>query len=537
MQAIIIRILDELRGSWRFRWIALLAAWVVCVGGWAFVFTMPNVYEASARVYVDSQTALGPLLRGLALDPNVESEVSIVRQALLSRPQLEAVSRKTDLHLRAKTPEEMELLLDSLQKRILVVNAVRAGRSDTDGLYRISFQDNSRQISLNVVETLLNNFVEQTLGSKRTGQESAQRFLEDEIRELERRLTESEQRLADFKKKNVGSMPGEGGDYFARLQTEISGEKQTRDALALAETRRNELQRQLSGEDPFLFGLDSGVPGSGGNDSEATGDITYRIQELEARLEEMMLKYTEKHPEVIAVRTTIDELKKRQQEEIARVGAGQRATGSMANSLKANPIYQGIQAEMNRTDVQIAELRQDLAQRSSRVYELKRLVDSVPEVEAELVRLNRDYEITRTRYLELVERRETAKLSESAEKQGVVKFQIIDPPIVGFEPVAPARIPMLLAVLVAGLGFGGAIAYLMNQLRPVYQNVRVLADTTGLPVLGYVSRTLLASEKSAELRSRMAFGAIVGVLVIVCGAVVVFSDSVVGLTQRLLGQA
>jgi polysaccharide chain length determinant protein (PEP-CTERM system associated) len=536
MQAIIIKILDELRGSWRFRWVALLAAWVVCVGGWAFVFTMPNVYEATARVYVDSKTALGPLLRGLALDPNVESEVSIVRQALLSRPQLEAVSRKTDLHLRAKTPEEMELLLDSLQKKIMVVNAVRAGNSDTDGLYRIAFQDNSRQISLAVVETLLNNFVEQTLGSKRSGQESAQRFLDDEIRVLEGRLTESEQRLADFKKKNVGSMPGEGGDYFARLQAEMAGEKQTRDALALAETRKNELQRQLTGEDPFLFGLDPGTPGAGG-DTEATGDITYRIQELEARLEEMLLKYTDKHPEVIAVRSTIEELKKRQQEEIARVGSGQRATGSMANSLKANPVYQGIQAEMNRTDVQIAELRQDLAQRSTRVGELRRLVDSVPEVEAELVRLNRDYEITRTRYQELVERRETAKLSESAEKQGVVKFQIIDPPAVDLEPVAPKRIPMLLAVLVAGLGVGGALAYLLNQLRPVYQNVRVLGENTGLPVLGYVSRTLLASQKSAMSRGRVAFGAVVVMLVIVCGAAVVFSDSVVGLTQRLLGQA
>jgi polysaccharide chain length determinant protein (PEP-CTERM system associated) len=537
MQSIIIKILDELRGSWRFRWAALAAAWVVCVGGWAFVFTLPNVYEASARVYVDSQTALGPLLRGLALDPNVESEVSIVRQALLSRPQLEAVSRKTDLHLRAKSPEEMDLLLDSLQKKIMVVNAVRSGRSDTDGLYRISFQDNSRQISLAVVETLLTNFVEQTLGSKRSGQESAQRFLDDEIRELEGRLTEAEQRLADFKKKNVGSMPGEGGDYFARMQTELAGEKQTRDALSLAETRRNELNRQLTGEDPFLFGIDSATPGAAGSETEGAGDITFRIQELEARLEEMLLKYTDKHPEVIAVRTTIDELKKRQQEEIARVGSGQRATGSMANSLKANPVYQGIQAELNRTDVQIAELRQDLAQRAGRVGELRKLVDSVPEVEAELVRLNRDYEITRQRYQELVERRETAKLSESAEKQGVVKFQIIDPPVVGFEPVAPARIPMLLAVLVAGLGVGGALAYLLNQLRPVYQNVRVLAESTGLPVLGVVSRTLLDAQKSAMTRSRMAFGVVVVTLVIVCGAAVMFSQTVVGLTQRLLGQA
>ena len=89
MQPLILQILDEVRGTWRFRWAALAAAWTFCLVGWGYVFTMPDVYEASARVYVDSQTALGPLLRGLALDPNVESELSIVQKALMSRPQLE----------------------------------------------------------------------------------------------------------------------------------------------------------------------------------------------------------------------------------------------------------------------------------------------------------------------------------------------------------------------------------------------------------------------------------------------------------------
>ncbi|HKU15938.1 MAG TPA: hypothetical protein VJQ52_16205, partial [Steroidobacteraceae bacterium] len=146
-----------------------------------------------------------------------------------------------------------------------------------------------------------------------------------------------------------GTMPGDGGDYFGRLQAEISGAGESRKALALAETRRTELQRQLSGEDPFVFGLD---PNAGATND--TGDITFRIQELESRLEEMRLRFTDKHPEVIAVRTTIEELKKRQQEEMARVGRGQRATGSMAQSLKANPVYQSIQTELNRTNVQIA---------------------------------------------------------------------------------------------------------------------------------------------------------------------------------------
>src|SRR4030095_1096747 len=132
-----------------------------------------------------------------------------------------------------------------------------------------------------------------------------------------------------------------------------------------------------------------------------------------------------------------------------------------------------IEAELKRTGVQVAELRQDLAQRSQRVAGLKRLSDTLPAGERQHARLNRDYEITRTRYRELVERRETAKLSESAERQGSVKFQIIDPPSVGLKPVAPQRVLLLIGVLFAALLAGAALAYALNQTRPVYQNARV----------------------------------------------------------------
>jgi polysaccharide chain length determinant protein (PEP-CTERM system associated) len=533
MHALVVKILDDLRGTWRFRWWALLAAWAFCVVGWIYVMTLPNVYEATARVYVDSQTALRPLLKGLAVEPDVASELSIVRQALLSGPQLENVARTTDLDLRAQTPEDMEELLTSLRKRIVVTTDVRPGSSSTtDGLYRISFQDHNRNTALQVVESLLNTFVEDTLGSKRTGQESAQRFLDEQIADYEKRLSEAESQLAEFKKRNVGTMPGADGDYFKRLQSEISGAGEVRTTLLLAEARRGELSKQLSGEEPFVFGFDANANSQPAD--SASGDITYRIQELESRLEELLLRYTEKHPEVVAVRNTIEQLKEQQKEELSRITRGERATGSMASSLKSNPIYQGIQAELKRTEVQIAELRQDLAGRDARVASLKRLVDTVPEVEAELARLNRDYDVTRTRYLDLVQRRETARLSESADKQGVVKFQRIDPPTVGLEPVAPHRSLLLLVVLVAGVAGAVGIAYLMNQLRPVYQNARVLAQLTGLPVLGTVSRTWLAHHRVEQHRSLMVFSGAAALLAVVCGAVLIWHEVGVRLAQRLL---
>ena len=519
MQKIILRVLDEIRGTWRFRWAAVAAAWVICLAGWAYVMSMPNVYEASARVYVDTQSALRPLLKGLAVDPEVESNLAIVRQAILSRPNLEKVARQTDIDLRAGTPEEMERLLDSLTQKIVITNDARSPVANSDGLYKISFQDFSRTKSVAVVKRLLDSFVEDTLGSKRAGQEDAQSFLRAQIASYEKRLSEAETRLSDFKKKNVGRMPDDRGDYFNRLQTEMTGLDQVKQTLALAEARRDAMSKQLTGEEPYIFGFDASdniQPTASGS-----GDVAGRIRELQHRKEELLLRFTEKHPEVLAVTDTINQLKTQQAEELARVSKGQKATGSLSQSLKSNPVYQSIQVEMKRNEVQVAELRQDLFQRQARVSDLSRLVNTVPEVEAELARLNRDYEVTHGQYQQLVQRLETAKLSEDAERTGVVKFKIIEPPAVPFDPVAPNRLVLLAAVLVLGCGAGIALAYGINLIRPVFQNSRSLSENTGLPVLGVVTRTGLDRYRWQTRRRTLALSSAFALLLVVFAVCVV----------------
>jgi polysaccharide chain length determinant protein (PEP-CTERM system associated) len=514
---LIIKILNDIRGSWRFRWQALAIAWALCLIGWGYTFTVPDVFEANARVYVDTQSALRPLLHGLAVEPDVNSELTVVRQALLSRPRLEQVARETDLALRAKTPEEMQALIADLQQRILIQADARNPNSSSDGVYRISFQDVSRTQSVELVQRLLNSFVEDTLGSKREGQEDAQRFLKEQIADYERRLSEAENRLADFKKRNVGKMPDDRGDYFARLQAEMVEAEGVRQQLTLAEARRDELAKQLSGEEPFMFGIDNEATQQPAQ--AARGDLTARIQELHHREEELLLSYTEKHPEVIAVRATIADLEKQQAAELSRVRAGQPATGSMSQSLKSNPVYQGIRLELNRAEVQIAELRRDYGQRQARLTELRRLVNNVPEVEAELARLNRDYEVTRTQYQQLVQRLETAKLSEDAERTGVVSFQVIEPPATLPDPVAPNRALLMAGVLALGLGTALGAAYLLNQIRPVFYDARTLGELLGLPVLGPISQAWIDRGK-LRARSQLAMFSVGGALLFVVFALV-----------------
>jgi polysaccharide chain length determinant protein (PEP-CTERM system associated) len=532
MHALIIKLLDDIRGAWRFRWHAIAAAWGVCLLGWLYVAALPNIYRANTRVFVDSQSALRPLLKGLAVEPDVESELAVVRQAILSRPNLEKVARQADLDVGARTAQEKEKLIASLQSRITITTDIRTG-TNADGLYRISFDAYDRQKSLQVVKTLLDSFVEDTLGSKRSGQEDAQSFLKEQIADYEKRLAGAEEKLADFKKRNVGIMPSDRGDYFARLQEETTGIEEIRKALALAQARSDEMTRQLNGEEPFVFGFDSDASRAPASTSGA-GDVTARIQELEHRREELLLRYTEKHPQVIAVDRTIEELKMRQAAELERLHSGQKATGDLSQSVKANPVYQSIRVELKHTEVQIAELRSDLQQREQRVAGFKRLVDTVPDVEAELARLNRDYEVTRVQYQQLVQRLETAKISQDADRTGIVKFQVIDPPSVALEPVAPKRGLMIAGVLLLGLAGGIGVAYLLNQLRPVFQNARSLSELIGLPVLGCVSRTWTARYRAQARIHLMAFAGAVATLVVAFGAVTVWRDAVANLAARLM---
>jgi polysaccharide chain length determinant protein (PEP-CTERM system associated) len=274
IQELIDQAYDELRGAWRFRWLGLAAAWVVCVTGWFVVYAIPDTYEANARVYVDSKGILRPLLQGLAIDPDVASGLDLVKQVLLSRPQVEQVAHATGLDAMAKTPEERERLIADIQSRINIDAAdLRARTTQGEGLYKITFTDSNRDKSIEVVDTMLKNFVENALGEKRSGQESAQRFLEEQIAQYEARLRESEDRVAEFKKRNVGVMPNSQGDYFQKLQQETAGLETIRTSLGIAESRRAEIQRQLNGEEPFLFGIDSGSANVSTQTGRGSGDV------------------------------------------------------------------------------------------------------------------------------------------------------------------------------------------------------------------------------------------------------------------------
>jgi polysaccharide chain length determinant protein (PEP-CTERM system associated) len=511
------QVLDEVRGSWRFRWLALATAAVIAIAGWLVVFSLPDRYEAVASVFVDTRTSLKPALQGLTVEQDVDSQLNFVRQSLLAGPQLEHIAREGGVLAPYITdPRLQEQIVSGMSYRI-DISAHSANGRDEDlrtagSVYRIVYQDRNRARALRVVGILLDTFVNETLGGKREGAVNAQQFLETQIQDYEKRLRAAEDRLAQFKARHLGLMPTEQGGYFAQLQHEQAVVTEFKTKLAQAQSRRATLTRQLHGDVAIAAAspVDS-VRGPSGSNSGL--DTLSRIDAAQAHLDELLLRFTDHHPDVIAARQTLEDLKKRRAAEIEGLKQGD-ASAAASSRASSNPVYQSVQLALNQSDVDIGDLNTELTEHEAKVADLRRLLDTAPQVEAEFAQLNRDYDVNKAQYTALLGNLQKARLGERADTAGSVRFEIVQPPMAGLAPVWPMRPLLLTQTLLAALAAGAALAYGLHYLRPVVTSSASFAQSMGVPILGLVGVAFPERERKATRRDVLRISLAAGCLVV-----------------------
>jgi polysaccharide chain length determinant protein (PEP-CTERM system associated) len=516
-------VFDEIRSAWRFRWFGITAALLLAVVGWTIVFALPDRYETTAKIFVDTRTALKPALKNLAMEQDVDAQINYVRQALLTGPPLEKLALDTGVITPNVAGRARVKALDDLADRI-TVTVTSAGTQGQDlnaagAIYTVEYLDTNSLRSFKVVDTLLNAFVEQTLGGKREGSQRVQKFLEERMRDYERRLTTAEDRIAAFKQQNLGLMPTEQGGYFAQLQSEIDASKAADSKLSLALSRRDELTRQLHG-DLAVSAAGSAAPAIAGPGAGAGSDTLSRIQEAQAKLDELLLKYTDKHPDVISARETLVELQQRRAKELASLRRGDAAAVATSGAGN-NPVYQSIQLELNKVDVDIASLQRESQQHANAVAELRKHANTAPQVEAEYQQLTRDYAVNKAEYTALLESYQKAHLGEQADTAGSVRFEVILPPAEAAAPVWPKRTRLLAGIWLAALGVGAGVAYGLHVLRPVVISEAAMKEITRFPVLGVVTVAFPRHDRSVRRRRAWLFSsAAVALVALFAGAMV-----------------
>lgn len=472
LQQTLTQILDYVKGIWIKKRYVIISSWLICPIGFFYVASLPDVYSSKAQVFVDTRSVLQPLLRGLAIQTNPDQEIQMMAKTLLSRSNVEKIARESDLDIKTTTEGEFESLVTSLTKEIKLSSTGR------DNIYNISFSNKEPIVAQRVVQETLDLFVEGVLGNNRKDTDTAGRFLDEQISEYESRLTEAEQRLANFKRQYNDILPL-AGTYYSNLQSLNDELEATRLQIKQTQQQTESLKKQISGaKQSDSFGVSN-------NDAPVLRTrYDDRIKALEEELDRLTLRFTDLHPDVVETKALLDKLETSREEEIA---AFLNADDSDQNQ-PLSELNREIKLEVSRLESQVASLKVKETDIQNKIAALESKVDLIPQIEAESTALNREYGVTKQKYEELLSRREAADLSRRADVSAEdLQFRIIEPPLLPKRPSGPNRIIFYTAVLAIGFGSGIGIAFLISQLNPVLIRPKQLLSVSNYPIWGTVT--------------------------------------------------
>lgn len=330
MQEIFEQVIGYLRGVWLKRRYILMVVWIVCPIGWALVTMLPSQYSSEARIHADTRSILRPLLRGLAIQTDPTKELELMVKTLLSRGNLEIIARNVDADVRAQNSHQYEQIIKDLETNIEIHSGGR------ENLYTISYSGSDPVYVKNVVQAALNVFVENTLSEQRIDTDNASKIITSQIADYETRLIDAEQKLAEFKREYFNFMPGSGSGYRQQLE-------QNKAALETAQLQLNETRSRF---DSVRSQMLQEQRKSTSELEKMRTEYDDRIDSLQQRLDDLLFRYTERHPDVIETR--------RQLEQLNGLKKAKLSGYTTDEMLKTNMVYQDLKINFSQLENEVA---------------------------------------------------------------------------------------------------------------------------------------------------------------------------------------
>jgi polysaccharide chain length determinant protein (PEP-CTERM system associated) len=467
--------LPYLRQLWRYKWLSIGVAWLVCAIGWPFVAAIPPKFEASTRIYVNADGLLTPLLQGLAVNDNPARQVEFVQNTILSRANLKQIIKLANLDrsLPVDNPQQAE---EALYRKLAHDVSLVA---QTGNLITIRYINESPSVAMNVTQALLTVFSENTAGGNRNEMENAKRFIDKELKYYEDQLRAAEGRRAEFHQKYMELLPAldgavsrlDGGrDVIAKLNLDVADARSRRDSLQseLASVPKT-LSVDANGTQVIIAGQQTGYRA--------------RLDSARSKLEDLRMRFTDQHPDIISLQKQIVELEAQ--------AAKEKAAPNDPNVRKtevANPLYNQIKVQLVDAETALTAVERRLKLAEDDQARLERRANETPGIQAKYADLDRDYSIKKRDFEELLTRREQMVIAEAADTSAnKIQFRVIDPPQVPPLPTTPNRPLLLSGVLIAAMGAAVALPIVLLQFDKSFNSVAALRGL-GVPILGSISR-------------------------------------------------
>jgi polysaccharide chain length determinant protein (PEP-CTERM system associated) len=447
---------------------------------------VPQRFESDARAFVDVNGILTPLLKGLVVDTSPAESEGYLRQTLLSRPNLDQVIVLANLGGATLTAVQHEQLVSELAGDIKVM-------TDGNNLVSISYVNRDPRVAKNVVDALLTIFAEKAANSSRAEMDKAREFLGAQIARYEVQLRTAEQRRAAFRKKYANYFTDSAVARPEALQQQVATiGQQYADAVAT----RNAIAAQMA-QIPQLLSV-TAAPTVSNSGQIVVASPETRLAQAKRNLADLQLLYTDKHPDVVTAKHSVAELQ-------ADVDSEKKSGGTNEGKTQiSNPAYEQLRLKLVDAQTILPTLKSRWDKAISDYDRAKGLSGNLPEIEAKSQDIDRDYDVVKANYDELVKRREAANLSQAADDRADrTQFRIIDPPEVPIFPSFPNRALLFTLATLLGLAAGIAAPLAVAQIHPTFSSPARLREL-GLPVIGTV--TFVQAAKTAGVLARAASG-------------------------------
>ena len=471
----------------KYRWLLIVPFCISMGVGIYFAIILPKIYEARTLILVMPQRVPSNYVRSI-VTTDIDSRISTISEQILSRSNLENIIEKHGLY---SDPKYSDMFLEEkvaeVRKRIEV--KLNRGRQGSDA-FSISFKGSDPQTVMEVTNRLATSFIDENLKIREAQATGTSEFLADELRAKRERLVKVEQKLREYRRKYMGMLPEQLNAnlrILERLQTQLSErEKTLRDERA----RLSIIDNQIEENRKIL--MENRLTGTVSDDgNEVSLDL------LKAQLNTMKSNYTDRHPDVIKLKTQISDLESKQQAGVAE--PSQESPPAVPNDpglqLVSNTLneYKRQRLEVS-TEVKI--ISQEIVELKQQIKEYQLRVESTPQREQELMTLKRDYENTQESYNSLLNRKLESEIAVNMEKkQKGEQFRIVDRAALPQKPVSPNMKKLFLMTVVAGLGFGTGLIFLLDFMNPSLKQPKDYQTDLGLTVLATIPKLMSPKDK------------------------------------------
>lgn len=432
----------------------------------------PSTFNSEVTIFADTQNVIKPLLGKQTSVTNVkQSRTAQVRDVIYSPRQLNKVIDRIYGKENYTSAASREQKLAELRQKLKI-------QGMSGNYIKISYTDNSADITFRILNEVVLSFVEDSANTKRDESRSAYNFIEQQVVSYKEQLLLAEEKLKAFKSTHLDGTETEVESRISTLRNDIEDLKiQEMESL----TRISSLKRQLRSQDKFSS-----------NDYEASLYHS-RLQELQQRLDNLLLTYKDDYPAVLEVRYQISDMK----ETIKNLQT--KEVTPQNNSSEFNPLYQEISSKLSAAQVSHNTIKNRLEAFKRLLSEAYERRKRIANNQAELSELNRDNAVIKALYEDMLANKEKARLSMVLDIEGQgVNYKIQEP---ASYPTVPSG-PQFLHFLIAGpiLGFAMLIGIFIvkiildNKIRFASQ----LATFTNTPLLISINHSFNRAERRKQ---------------------------------------